>query len=344
MNYILLEEYEKIYQVLSSNINDLKNKSILITGANGLIGSYLVEFLQYLNLTLDYNIKIYLMSRSLQKLRKRFKNQSSLFFIEQDLNQQITINQTFDYIIHAASNAHPIAFSTDPVGTMKTNLIGTINLLEMSKNSNTKFLYLSTGEIYGNNVDKAFNENCIGLVNSTDVRSCYPESKRAAETLCIAYANQYNINTNIARLCYIYGATITDDNSRADAQFLRKVINKENIILKSLGEQKRTYCYVADAVSALLFILLNAKSKDVYNIANPNSIVSVKQYAELLARIGNVNIEYDTPSENEKKGYSKPADSILDATKLINMGWQPLYDIQEGLQHTFLIKKEACCV
>lgn len=328
---ILMDEYNKISQLLNY---DFTNKKFLITGANGLIGSYLVDYLSFAG------AKVYAMSRSIDKLKFRFNNQN-IKLIEQDLNEPLKINDKFDYIIHAASNAHPLAFSKDPVGTMKTNLLGTINLLEMSKNSNSKFLYLSSGEIYGNNIDHDFTEDDLGVVDTRIARSCYPESKRAAETLCVSYCDQFGIHTNIARLCYVYGHTITDDNSRADAQFLRNALLGKDIIMKSKGTQRRTYCYVADAVSALLFILLNGVKSEVYNIANPHSIATIAQYAQILANIANVNLKFELPDEIEQKGYSKQADSVLSAQKLINMGWKPLYDINIGLEHTFRIKKES---
>lgn len=335
-----LEECENITSILGKNIETLVNKSILITGANGLIGSYLIDYLLYLNEKFQYNIKIFAMARSLSKLEKRFgKNIPNLYFIEQDLNEQLHNVQQFDYIIHAASNSHPLAFSKDPVGTMKTNLLGTINLLNSIENKFTKFLYISTGEIYGNNTDKAFVEDDLGIVDTKIARSCYPESKRASETLCISYAQQFGIHVNIARLCYVYGPTITEDNSRADAQFLRNALNQEDIVMKSEGLQKRTYCYVADTVSAILFILLNGKNKEVFNIANPNSIASVRQYAQTLANISGVNLKFELPDNLEKQGYSKTANSILDSSKLIKLGWKAVYDLQDGLNHTYKIKK-----
>jgi len=173
------------------------------------------------------------------------------------------------------------------------------------------------------------------------VRACYPEAKRVCETICISYNKQYNVNFNIARLCYIYGPTITDENSRADAQFLRKAISKEDIVMKSEGKQKRTYCYVADAVSALLYILLNGKNNEVYNIANPDSIVSVREYAQILADLSGVKLTFELPDEVEKCGYSKQADSRLSAQKLMNIGWKPLYGIKDGLKRTISLKKDV---
>lgn len=331
INNILIEEYNKISKLLNY---DFRGCKFLVTGANGLIGSYLVDYLDFIG------AEVYAMSRSIDKLKFRFNNNQNIKLIEQDLNEPLTIDDKFDYIIHAASNAHPLAFSQDPVGTMKANLFGTMNLLELAKRSNSKFLYLSSGEIYGNNIDHDFTEDDLGVVDTKIARSCYPEAKRASETLCVSYCDQFGIHTNIARLCYVYGHTITDDNSRADAQFLRNALLGKDIVMKSKGAQRRTYCYVADAVSALLFILLNGAKSEVYNIANPNSITTIAQYAQILANIAKVNLKFELPDEIEKKGYSKQADSVLSAQKLINIGWSPLYDINVGLENTFKIKKE----
>lgn len=335
INNILIEEYNKISKLLNY---DFRGCKFLVTGANGLIGSYLVDYLDFIG------AEVYAMSRSIDKLKFRFNNNQNIKLIEQDLNEPLTIDDKFDYIIHAASNAHPLAFSQDPVGTMKANLFGTMNLLELAKRSNSKFLYLSSGEIYGNNIDHDFTEDDLGVVDTKIARSCYPEAKRASETLCVSYCDQFGIHTNIARLCYVYGHTITDDNSRADAQFLRNALLGKDIVMKSKGAQRRTYCYVADAASALLFILLNGVKSEVYNIANPNSIATIAQYAQILANIAKVNLKFELPDEIEKKGYSKQADSVLSAQKLINIGWSPLYDLNVGLENTFKIKKEIECL
>lgn len=336
INKILEEEYNLIYSGLVLELNKLKNRNILITGATGLVGSYLVDFLDYLNKNYNLGIKIYAMARSRERLINKFGEENlNLIYLEQDLNLPIKDSSLkYDYIIHAASNAHPVAYSTDPVGTMKTNLLGTMNLLELLRISQGKFLYISTGEIYGNNTDHAFKEEDLGVVDTKQVRACYPESKRAAETLCMAYAAQYGINLNVARLCYVYGATITDTNSRADAQFLRNALDKKDIVMKSEGTQKRTYCYVADVLSGLLCILLKGQNNEVYNVSNPNSIVSIKEYAQTLADIAGVQLKFELPDEIEARGFSKPLDSILDSTKLQNIGWRPIYDIKSGLTNT----------
>lgn len=330
------DEYQRIISQLCEVLPALHGKRVLITGANGLIASYLIDFLRYYNQEVKASICVYAMSRSSKKLERRFGTGDALFYlVEQDLNEPLSREMDCDYIIHAASNAHPLAFSQDPVGTMKTNLVGTMNLLDLARKTGARFLFISSGEVYGNNENgHAFVETDSGNVNPAQVRACYPESKRAAETLSLAYHSQYQVHVNIARLCYVYGGTITDTNSRADAQFLRNALNHEDIVMKSEGLQRRTYCYVADAAAAILTIMLKGGGSEVYNVANPNSIVSVRQYAEVLAKLCGVQLRFALPDGVEAKGYSKPADSILDASKLIALGWVPVYDIETGLKRT----------
>ncbi|PAF49654.1 hypothetical protein BKH43_06505 [Helicobacter sp. 13S00401-1] len=334
---LLFNEYEDISKLLDSKLDLLKNSSILLTGASGLIGTYLLNYLCFLNETRKFNLSIYALSRSYPKL---ISNQK-IHFLSYDLSKPFFIDINFNFIIHAASNANPIAFANNPVDTMKVNLLGTLSLLDLAKKyKNTKFLYISTSEIYGHDIkSKPFKEEDLGLVDTKLARSCYPESKRAAESLCMSYKAQFDTLVNVARLSYIYGASITVSSSKADAQFLRNALDSKDIVLKSKGMQKRSYCYVADCISALLTILLQGKSGEVYNVANKDSISSVFDYAKTLATIAGVGIRYELPSDMESKGYSKEQDLILDATKLTKLGWRPLFNINEGLSHTFALGK-----
>ena len=334
---LLIEEFEIISKKV--DFNKFRNKTFLITGASGLIGSYLIYFLDYISQKYNLNICIYALSRRGSELRNRFAGHKSICMIIQDMNIPFKINFSCDYIIHAASNASPVAYATDPVGTMKTNLFGTMNLLDFACTQKAKFLYLSSGEIYGNNIDHHFTEDDFGSVDPKLSRSCYPESKRAAETLCISYHHQYGVYVDIARLCYVFGPTITNTNSRADAEFLRNAIKGQDIVLKSQGSQCRTWCYVADVVYALLIILLKEGKPDVYNVADESDILSIAQYAEILARIAGVGIRFEHPNSLEKQGYSQSANSILSGKKIKKMGWKPLFSLEKGLERTYQIKK-----
>lgn len=327
-------------------IENFHDSSILITGGNGLIASALVNELMLLNKEQKLKNKIYVLCRNKDKAKQKFfKYNSDCNFnlIIQDVCHPLNSNIHFNFIIHAASNAHPLAYSTDPVGTMKTNIIGVINLLEYARRYPVKrFMLLSSSEIYGENPsNREFYEDSWGYIDTLNPRSCYSESKRAAETLAASYMKQYGINIVVVRFGYIYGADITDDNSRADAQFLRKVITGEDIVMKSEGLQLRSYCYVEDAVSATLAVLLKGKTGEAYNIANPFSTATIKEFAQTLARCGNSNLVFDIPQEIERQGYSVISKSVLNADKLMSLGWSPKFvSLEEGIKETLKKSKK----
>ncbi|MGM0883317.1 MAG: NAD-dependent epimerase/dehydratase family protein [Bacillota bacterium] len=336
-----------LYSLINIDIpwNKMRNKCILITGATGLIGSFLIDLLMFRNEHFNENINILAICRSRTKALKRFgeyiKNKN--FFVwEQDVCEKIKTDIKVDYIIHGASNADPQTFSKDPVGTMLANFIGMSNLLEFARNHNVvRTLFLSTGEVYGETNEEAISEDTCGYVDFNSSRSCYPESKRAAETLCSSYIAQYGIDITIARLCYIYGPTMTDKDSRVIAQFIRNTLANEDIVMKSEGAQLRSYCYISDAVSALLYILLLGNTGSAYNIANKNSNVTIRQIAETLSEIYNLGIRFEIPEVTEKKGYSKVQRAVLNTEKLENLGWNPTVNLKDGLKKTLSIIKAS---
>lgn len=329
---------KNVFQVAWEQVSDIvpRNSSILITGANGLIASDLVDTLMYFNKEYAINNKIIALCRNKERAQKRFASflDCPLFELEIQDIREFRMEQYVDYIVHAASNAHPKAYATRPIETMQTNLLGTIQILNYASSEQCKkVVYVSTSEIYGEVPDgmDRFQETEFGCINTLNPRSCYSESKRCAETLCACYAKERGIDISVVRPGYIYGRQITEENSRADAQFLRRVLAKENIIMKSKGEQKRSYCYVMDAVTALLYVMVRGKTGEAYNIANSNSEATIKQFAETMAKIGEVSVEFDFPSEEEKSGYSVIKNSLLDDGKLKKLGWKASYDLKQGL-------------
>lgn len=330
----------------------LSNQRILITGANGMICSYIVDAFMKMNVIRNLNIHVTALIRSKDNAKKRFADyldQDNFTLLVGDVcHKDLFLHESWDYIIHGAGNAHPKAFATQPVETMKANILGTLNLLDYAvsqevKNSVKKIVFLSTGEIYGHApVEKqsGWTEDTLGNVDSMNVRSCYPESKRAAETLCQSYYQEYGIQTVIARLSYIYGPTITADNTRADAQFLRNALEGNDIIMKSMGTQLRSYCYLQDAAAAILQVMLSGQAGAAYNIANSDSNVTIREYAECLARVFEVGIHMDLPDEIEKSGYSTMQCEILDAAKIRELGWKPRHNLSSGMRNMKNILQE----
>ncbi len=322
-------------------IERLRNARILITGATGLVGAFLTDALIDLNREEHYNMSIAALCRNAQRARERFGE--SVRVLCADVSNVQALPEC-DFIVHAASNAHPKAFAADPVGTMLGNILGVRNLLEHLRNQGFgRLLFVSTGEIYGENpsVPDGFSESDFGKIDSMNPRACYPESKRAAETLCASYLSQYRVDSAVARLCYVYGPTITGENSRADAQFLRNALAGEDIVMKSAGSQVRSYCYVADAVRALLTLLLNGAAGNAYNVANRDSTRSIREYAQALADVSGVHLRFELPQDAEKRGYSTVSRAVQKPDKLEALGWKTLFSFEEGIAHTFRIIKDA---
>lgn len=317
---------------------EMNGKNILITGACGLIGSAVVDFL----FNNRVNCDVYAMVRNQNKAKERFsahRGNSHFHILEGDVNRPIECDIKFHYIVNAASNANPKAYAMDPVGTMWTNINGTKNLLEYGKEHGLeRFLYVSSGEVYGDgNVDSWEEKDC-GYIDCMALRSCYPSSKRTAETLCVAFSHQYGIETVVARPCHTYGPHFTDSDTRAYAQFVRKARNNENIVLKSKGEQFRSWLYVKDCASAILTILLKGKNCEAYNVADENSCITIKDLASAIAEIRGVKVVYDSPNDIEKQGFSEIKKAVFNTSKLHNLGWSPAYGLHEALVETINIE------
>lgn len=303
--------------------NKLSGSNILVTGATGLIGGCLVEALM-INPSKDYNV--FASGRNEKRARHRFSifaNDPAFHFVKYDVLQSLDSEVNFDFIIHAASNASPNFFAAKPVEVIKSNIQGLCNLMEYGLNHGMKrMLYISSGEVYGEGDGRIFSEDYSGYVNCTSPRSCYPSSKRAAETLCVSYAQEYNTDVVIARPCHTYGPHFTETDNRVYAQFIRNILKDEDIVMKSTGSQFRSWCYVVDCVSALLYILLKGENGEAYNIADGNSNISIKELAEMIAEIGGKKVVMDFPSDVEKAGFNVVTKSIFSTEKLERLGWK----------------------
>lgn len=308
----------------------LRGCKILITGATGLIGGCLVEVLM-LNPNKDY--QVYASGRNEERARKRFAefaDDTAFHFVKYDVLEPFVSDVNFDYIIHAASNASPNFFATKPVEVIKSNIQGLSNLMEYGLNHGMKrMLYVSSGEVYGEGDGRVFTEDYSGYVNCTSPRSCYPSSKRTAETLCVSYVQEYGADVVIARPCHTYGPHFAEYDNRVYAQFIRNVLKGEDIVMKSTGAQFRSWCYVVDCASALLYILLKGESGQAYNIADENSNVTIKELAEMIAEIGGKKVIVDLPSDTEKRGFNVVSKSVFSTERLDKLGWA----ISDSMSH-----------
>lgn len=312
----------------------IKFGKILVTGATGLIGSCCIDILLCANACYGCSFEIFALGRSKDKISKRFGDKVTA--VVQDIAIPLTLDVAFDYIIHAASNADPKMYALQPAETILTNVVGTKNVLEYCRyNASTRLLLTSTFEVYGkiDGVD-LYSEKMAGTVDFHVLRNGYTESKRCAEMLVNSYIDEYSVNAVIGRLASIYGPTMLQNDSKAHAQFIRNALAGENIVLKSKGEQRRTYCYVIDAVSALFAVLFKGKIGEAYNISNENSVASIAEVALSCANIAGTKVVFEVPDDIEAKGFSKPQNCILDNKKLKTLGWSGRYSLEQGLTET----------
>ena len=325
----------------------LHNKNLMLSGATGLIGSFLTDVILEKNTMDDLNCTIYALGRNEEKAKHRFSkwvNDSHLNFIQYDVKKPLEAENlgTVDYILHLASNTHPMLYSTDPIGTITTNIVGLQNLLEYSvKHDTLRFVFASSNEVYGENRGdvELFDEEYCGYINCNTLRAGYPESKRCGEALCQAYKSQLGLDVVVARITRSYGPTMNMSDTKALSQFIKNGIDGKDIVLKSAGNQYYSYTYVADAVSGLLYALLSGENGEAYNIADIQGDIKLKDLAQIIAGINGKSVVFEVPDEVEARGYSKATKARLDGTKLKSLGWRPNYDIQTGMERTISILK-----
>ena len=326
-----------------------KGRTLMLSGATGMIGSFLVDVLLEKNLDDDLNCTVYALGRNEEKAKARFNKfaeDSHFIFISYDVKSPFEQNNlgTVDYILHLASNTHPMQYSTDPIGTITTNIIGLQNLLDFAVDHHTtRFAFTSSNEIYGENRGDVefFDEDYCGYINSNTMRAGYPESKRCGEALCQAYKAQKGLDVVIPRPTRSYGPTMLMSDTKAISQFIKKGIAGEDIVLKSEGTQYYSYTYVADAVAGLLTILLKGESGKAYNIAEDHSDIMLKDLAAIIAGINGKEVVFEIPDSVEAAGYSTATKARLDGHKLQALGWKPRYDIHSGMERTIEILKEC---
>jgi nucleoside-diphosphate-sugar epimerase len=314
----------------------LENASILVAGASGLIGSMLIRTLHELNIKKKLNIRITAASRNIQRLEHRFSSFEDVSIKGLDVSLPTSMNDsTYTHIIHAASQADPSLYKEFPVETMLTNIEGTKNLLNLaSKNTHSKFLYISSGEVYGSIKSERFmKEEESGYIDPLNARSCYPSAKRASETLCISYAEEHGIDTRIVRPSHVFGPGFRRDDKRISADFFLKAFSGEDIVLRSTGEEMRTYIYIADCAAGILSVLTRGESKQAYNITNSDNHISMRDFSRTIAEIGGV--KFIAPKAEIHSSLKLHRASMLNDTKLRELGWKPQVSVEEGVKRTF---------
>lgn len=317
-----------------------RNKTVLVTGATGRLGMYFVEAISKANIDWNLNITLLILARNRKKLEKVFGASLQLPYIhtlEQDIIEPVRWEKNVHYIFHTAGLASPQDFTGWPVDTLWGHVQGTRNILELArKKKSEKVLYVSTVEIYGEwKKEDGIREDDMGTMKCDHARACYPEAKRLCETMLASYEAQYQVPYVGFRLCHTFGPGISLNDGRAFSEFIRKVIEGEDIILQSDGRAARTYTYVADAIGAML--LAFTKGKDhYYNVANLENLISIRDLAELIARLddkGKVKVRYGAQGR-EKLQYLPFKLGIMNVDRILELGWRPQVGLEEAFRYT----------
>ena len=340
-----LEDLETTFRNVPC-MKKLCGSTVLITGCTGTIGSWIADTLLMYNFMQAANIRIILAGRSIVRMKEQFDKwpASPPEYVRYDLNELPDWNFPVDYIIHAAGNAHPAAFNSDPCGTVTGSILGVWNLLQYGHSHGCRrFLYVSSGEVYGQGdlSLESFDETYGGYVDPTSPRSSYPNSKRASETLCASYTAQYGMDTVIIRPSHTYGPCITPGDNRANAQFLRSGSSGHDIIMKSSGTQIRSYTYASDCASATLTVLLSGKTGNAYNCAVPEAKCSIAEFAAAAAQASGTKVIFETPGETDLADRTPILKQVLSSEKTESLGWKGRFDIKTGVGHTLRILRES---
>ena len=350
---------EDLQTLLSQDIlwEKLSGKTVMISGATGMIGKCIIDLLMLRNRqtecenpckeNIEAPVTVVALSRNEKRAQERFGeywNMDTFRYISCDVNEVIPECGKVDYIIHAASNTHPLQYSQDSIGTITANIIGTKNLLDYAAAHQTeRFCFVSSVEIYGENRGdvERFGEEYLGYINCNTLRAGYPESKRLGETLCNAYFQTYQLDFVIPRLSRVYGPTMLDSDSKAVAQFIKKAATGEDIVLKSAGTQLYSYTYAPDAAMGVLTVLLKGEQGEAYNISDIDSEVTLRQITEWLAEDNGMEVVFEIPDASEQRGYSTATKALLDTEKIMELGWTPQTHMREGLRKTVYALKNV---
>lgn len=334
---VFREDLETICAQSCISWDKLRGRTVLVTGATGLIGSQTVSALLYADQKWDLGLKVLALVRSEEKAKQKFAVQMeqcpALHLVVGAVEQMPVIDGPVDYIVHGASPTASAYFVQHPVDTICTATSGTSNLLELAREKKSAgFVYLSSMEVYGGPTDdRLLPESAGTTVNTMAVRSCYPEAKRLCETLCVAYCAQYGVPAVVVRLAQTFGPGVASDDGRVFAQFARCAMSGQDIVLNTTGESKRCCLYTADAVSAILTLMLEGEPGQAYNAANRVTYSSIYEMAQMVAtKIADGKIAVTVHVDEQKsKNYPPTFHLNLQTDKLEALGWHPTKDLRE---------------
>ena len=311
--------------------------SVLVTGASGMLPSYTVYTLLALNDRFDAGITVYGLVRNAEKAKavlSEIIGRPDFRLVTQDIADPITLDGPIDYVFHGASAARPSLHAADPVGTIRANLTGTFNMLDLCVRKQARgFVFMSSAEVYGSQPEgtELISEESFGGFDILNPRACYSEGKRAAETISATYAAQYGLICRIVRFGHIYGPGMALDDGRVQADFAANVVAGRDIVLNSDGTAVRTYTYVADAIAGMFTALLVGTDM-AYNVADPAGFVAIRRLAELFTQVRpELGLKLVFTNEADARAYSPTKGQGLDSSRLAALGWRAEVDLPTGL-------------
>lgn len=308
--------------------DELRQKTVFVTGGTGLIGTMLIKGLLHAGRERQLGLKIIALARDTAKAETRFAEElrtGNLVLLPGNVEELPAVDGEVDYIVHGASNTASRDFVERPVETIRTSVVGTENVLRLALQKHAKgFVYLSSMEVYGYPArGHKVTEDETGALTPLEVRNSYPIAKQLCEALTCAYADEYKLHANIIRLTQTFGAGVSEKDNRIFAYFMKCAARKEDIVLRTKGETERSYLYTTDAVTAILQVLLRGAGGQAYNAANEETYCSIAEMAHLVAKDAGISVRYDIQDER-KSEFAKTLYMDLDTSLLRSLGWKPV--------------------
>jgi nucleoside-diphosphate-sugar epimerase len=336
LNSVLESDFDKIYELYGSELAAFQGQRILIVGVNGMIASYLAQFLNYLKSVHQIEVSILGLARNIPATRI-----PGVDYLSGDVCNFNFKSVACDYVVHAASLASPIYYGSHPIETSLPNIEGTINLLRGVENQKLKcFLFLSSSEVYGAFPEdkNAIFENEYGVVDPMNQRSCYAESKRMGENLCVSWFQQKKVPCRVIRPFHTYGPGLRKDDGRVFADFIYSVVDRKNIVLNSKGLAQRAFCYLSDAIAGLLLVMLKGENGQAYNVGNPKEEWAIFEAAKIASEAFPERSIGVMINENQVVGTGYVKSAVLRncpaIAKIQKLGWTPKVSLREGFRKT----------
>lgn len=345
---IVKEDLRIIAEALKKDARKLEGKTLLISGGAGFIGSYILGTIHLLNQKyLTRPCRIISIDNFITGRKRRIIEEiksNNLTFIEADVTKQLDIKGKIDYVIHAAGLASPVYYQKYPLETIESAVYGARNLLEIAKLKSVKsFLFFSSSEIYGDPASKFIPtpETYQGNVSSVGPRSCYDESKRLAETICMVFYDKYKTPVKIVRPFNVFGPGMLPNDYRVVPMFVSNALNGRPLPVHDKGNQTRTFCYISDAIVGFLKVLLSKDNGQVYNVGNDNNEISMLNLAKVIKKIFNENVNIETVSYPKQYPQDEPRRRCPDLTKIRKkLDYAPSVDLEKGLKRVIAWYKE----